>query len=137
MEKQLKCVLLLSLEEMALRRVVVLLWSDPDILDSISKLPIQWCYNDRIKKPWRETIVDKVKDKVSKLELPKSLTKRMIDIVHPIGVEIRRWKEIHQDRFSILLEDINLPVWVKLCWTTAGTIDDKKKQRKHSYVAMC
>ncbi|GBO22522.1 hypothetical protein AVEN_16474-1 [Araneus ventricosus] len=126
MEKQLKCVLLLPLKEMALRRVVVLLWSDPDILASISKLPIQWYYKDENRKPWLKTIVNKVKDKVSKLELPKSLTKRMIHIVHPIGVEIRRWKEIHQDRFSILLEDINLRVWVKLCWTTAGTIDDKK-----------
>ncbi|GBO45744.1 hypothetical protein AVEN_179675-1 [Araneus ventricosus] len=126
MEAQLKYVLLLPLKEMALRRVVVLLWSDSEILASISKLPTQWCYNDASRKPLLKTIVDKVKDKVSKLELPKSLTKRMIDIVHPIGVEIRRWKEIHQDRFSILLEDINLPVWVKLCWTTAGTIDDKK-----------
>ncbi|GBN37761.1 hypothetical protein AVEN_110084-1 [Araneus ventricosus] len=126
MEKQLKCFLLLSLKEMALRRMSVLLWSDSDISTSFLKFPIYGYGSNEWGKKLRETTLDKVVDKVSKLDLPKSLTKQMIDIFHPIGVEIRRWKEIHQDIFSILLEDINLPVWVKLGWTTAGTIDDKK-----------
>ncbi|GBL90444.1 hypothetical protein AVEN_180284-1 [Araneus ventricosus] len=126
MEKQLKCVLLLSLKEMALRRVAVLLWSDSDISASILKFPFYGYGNKEWEKILRETILDKVVDKASKLQLPKSLTKQMIDIVLAIGVEIRRWKDMHYDIFSILFEDINLPVWEKLCWTTGGTIDDRK-----------
>ncbi|GBN94483.1 hypothetical protein AVEN_48732-1 [Araneus ventricosus] len=69
MEKQLKCVLLLSLKEMALRRVAVLLWSDSDISGSILKFPIHGYYNNEMKKLLREATLDKVVDKVSKLDL--------------------------------------------------------------------
>ncbi|GBN63645.1 hypothetical protein AVEN_80617-1 [Araneus ventricosus] len=126
MEEPLKCVLMLSLKQLALRRVAVLLWCDSDILASISKFPIQGYYTEECKKLWRETILDKVVDKVSKLELPKLLTKQVIDVVYPIGVEIRRWKESHEEIFIVSIEDINVLDWVKPCFTTAGTIDDKK-----------
>ncbi|GBN38697.1 hypothetical protein AVEN_249493-1 [Araneus ventricosus] len=74
----------------------------------------------------RETIEDKIKDKVLKLELPKSLAKQMIDIVRPICFEIRKWKKFHQDFFYDPHKEISLPDSAKLCWTTAGTIDYRK-----------
>ncbi|GBN51233.1 hypothetical protein AVEN_14051-1 [Araneus ventricosus] len=130
MEKKLKCVLLLSLKEMALRRVAVFFWSDTDILASISKFRLHEFPTEDSKKEWLEKIDNKIKDKMLKLELPKSLTKQMIDIVRPIGLEIRRWKKFHQDFFHEGLfqssEEICLPASAKLCWTTAGRIDNKK-----------
>ncbi|GBM87465.1 hypothetical protein AVEN_9562-1 [Araneus ventricosus] len=126
MEKQLKYVLLLSLKEMALRRVAVILWSDSDILASISKFRTSWFSNEESEKEWREIIEHNVKDKMLKLELPKSLTKQMIDIVRRIGLQIRRWKECQEDYLRNDGEAIILPNSAKLCWTTAGTIDYRK-----------
>ncbi|GBN68245.1 hypothetical protein AVEN_68597-1 [Araneus ventricosus] len=130
MEKQLKCVLLLSLKEMALRKVMVILWSDSDILAFISKLQFDMLTPDEIETEWRETAEDKVKDKVAKLELPESLKKQMIDVVYPIGLEIGRWKESHEDYFLDSWDQIIAPDLAKLCWTAAGTIDCRKTAEK-------
>ncbi|GBN50532.1 hypothetical protein AVEN_176983-1 [Araneus ventricosus] len=125
MEKQLKCVLLLSLQEMALRRLAVLLWSGSDILASISKFQSYGSY-DEIMKKWLETIEGKVQDKMLKLELPECLTKQMIDIVKPIGLQLKRRKEFLDDDLNDMSQEISLPDSAKLCWTTAGTIDYRK-----------
>ncbi|GBN06474.1 hypothetical protein AVEN_177232-1 [Araneus ventricosus] len=126
MEKQLKYVLMLSLKEMALRRVAVLLWYDSDILTSISKFQSDtlFCINRR--KEWRETIDKKIKDKMLKLNLPESLTKQMIDIVEPISLEIKRWKTFHGDFIYNSYKEISSPDLAKLCWTTVGTINYQK-----------
>ncbi|GBO06313.1 hypothetical protein AVEN_226603-1 [Araneus ventricosus] len=125
MEKQLKCVLMLSLKEMALRTVTVLLWNDSDTA-SVSKFRIPGFHTEESKKEWREIIEDKMKDKILKLELPESLTKQVIDIVRPIGLQIRRWKDCQEDYLSNKNKKITLPNSVKLFWNTAGMIDYRK-----------
>ncbi|GBN85491.1 hypothetical protein AVEN_122091-1 [Araneus ventricosus] len=129
MEKQLKCVLLLSLKEMALRRVAVLLWSDSDILASISKFQMSEFAFDKTGREWRVTIEDKIKDKMFKLKLPESLTKQMIVLIRPNSLEIRRWKKSHEYYLWMKIREI-LPNSAKPCWTTAGTIDNKKTAEK-------
>ncbi|GBN80134.1 hypothetical protein AVEN_133763-1 [Araneus ventricosus] len=126
MEKQLKYVLLLSLKEMTLRRVAVLLWSGSDILVSISKFRHEGSGIEESTREWLETIEPKIKDKVLKLELPKSLTEQMIDIVRPIGLQIKRWKESQEYHLGIEIQEIILPNSAKLCWTSAGSINNRK-----------
>ncbi|GBN13794.1 hypothetical protein AVEN_81609-1 [Araneus ventricosus] len=130
MEKQLKCVLLLSLKEMALRRVAVLLWSGSDILASVAKFSSYLHYTQRNQVEWQITIVDKVVDKVFELELPKLLTWQLNYIVHPIGLEIRNWRERHKFIFFYDFKDINLLDLAKLRWTTVGAIDYRKTAKE-------
>ncbi|CAL1280585.1 unnamed protein product [Larinioides sclopetarius] len=122
MAKQLRCIQLLSLKQMALRKVAVILWSDPDTLAAISKFQLSGL-SCNTEKEWRETIESKIKDKMSKFELPDSLKEQMIDIVEPMGIEIRKWKARHQEYFDELYEENRLPDSAKLCFTTAGMID--------------
>ncbi|CAL1280587.1 unnamed protein product [Larinioides sclopetarius] len=122
MAKQLRCVQLLSLKQMTLRKVAVILWSDPDTLAAISKFQLLGL-SSNTEKEWRETIESKIKDKMSKFELPESLKEQMIDIVEPMGIEIRKWKARHQEYFDELYEENHLPDSAKLCFTTAGMID--------------
>ncbi|GBN68244.1 hypothetical protein AVEN_68596-1 [Araneus ventricosus] len=126
MEKQLKWVLLLPLKEMALRRVAVLLWSGSDILASVMKFQHDRFGIEESKWKWLRTIEPKAKDRVLKLELPESLMKQMIDIVGPIGLQIKRWKESLEYHLSIEIQEIILPNSAKLCWTSAGSINNRK-----------
>ncbi|GBN19557.1 hypothetical protein AVEN_130047-1 [Araneus ventricosus] len=130
MEKQLRYVLMLSLEEMALRRVAVVLWNEPDILASIGKLQFKPDRNpfhpawDEIE--WRGTVECKVTDEMSKLLLPESLKKQMIPRLKAVGLEIPIWKVLHEAYLSDSNEDFNIDILEKLFWTTVGTVDYKK-----------
>ncbi|GBO10660.1 hypothetical protein AVEN_50175-1 [Araneus ventricosus] len=127
MEKQLKCVLkMLSLEELALRRVAIGLWSDSNILASISKFRLFGFSTLERKKDWQEIIEDKIKDKMLQLELPASIMKELIDIVRPISLDIRRWKIVYQGYFFASNEEIGLPDSAKLCFTSAGSVDYRR-----------
>ncbi|GBN76752.1 hypothetical protein AVEN_113086-1 [Araneus ventricosus] len=84
---------------MALRGAV-LLRSGSDVLASILKFRYDGFVTKESKKEWRETIEPKIKDKVLKLQLPKSLTKQMTDVSRPIGLQLKRWQESHEDRES-------------------------------------
>ncbi|CAL1267679.1 unnamed protein product [Larinioides sclopetarius] len=138
MEKQLKSVLLLSLKEMALRRVAVILWSDSDI-SAVLKLPtcgfdidINTIHlaTEKMRKECRETIVNKVKDKVLKLELPESLRKQINDIVYPISEEIKKLKKYQEDCLRDKDVKTILPCSAQLCWTSAGAIHTRKTAEK-------
>ncbi|CAL1288922.1 unnamed protein product [Larinioides sclopetarius] len=123
MNKQLKCVLFLSLKEMSLRRVAVLLWRNSDILDAISKFRSLSFFNS---KKWRETFDERIKDEVSKLELPESLTKWMTDIVNPISLEIQKWKNFHENFIYNSYNHLSSSDLSKLCWNSEGTINYQK-----------
>ncbi|GBN64022.1 hypothetical protein AVEN_80174-1 [Araneus ventricosus] len=127
MEKHLSYVSKLSLQEMALRRVAVVLWSDSDILASIGKFRFRY---DKYQKEWQETIEGKVADKVSKLQLPESLKKQMMQILKPIGLQILRWKMFHEAYVSNSSANYDVPILAKLCWTTSGAVDYQKTAEK-------
>ncbi|CAL1293779.1 unnamed protein product [Larinioides sclopetarius] len=102
---------------MCLRKLAVNLWSSSDIVASIWKIEA-FTY---VTEDWREICEDRMKEKVTKLELPKALTKQMIDIVHPIGTEIRRWKMILKNSFSVSSASP-----AKIYFTATGLINYQK-----------
>ncbi|GBM82466.1 hypothetical protein AVEN_48629-1 [Araneus ventricosus] len=141
MGKQLSFVVKLSLEEMALRRVVVNLWTEADVLDTIEKLLfglpfdeediLYWNEIDQLKfeimhsNQWRE-INEAVEAKVSELAISESLKKRMMHTVRPIGLEMLRWRllfhEVHIGESGEVLY-MHVP---QLCWTSVGAVDFRK-----------
>ncbi|CAL1286326.1 unnamed protein product [Larinioides sclopetarius] len=141
MEKQLRLIPKLSLEEMALRRVVVNLWNEADILDSISELPTNEIPDDECSEPsrirlerqnkeWRAIIENEVKAKMGKLVIPESLKKRMMHIVRPIGLQIRDWKTFMEAYLSDSPKYLDVRFLEQLCWTSAGAIDYQKTAEK-------
>ncbi|GBN01426.1 hypothetical protein AVEN_3177-1 [Araneus ventricosus] len=114
MEKRLYCGLVLSLEEIALRRVVTRLWNE-SVFDSGEKLRYIW-----------DIVEGEVKDKVSKLMLPESFKKRIMHLVRPIGSGILNWQVYHEDNFIAAGEVFDLHILQQLRWTYAGAIDYRK-----------
>ncbi|CAL1287305.1 unnamed protein product [Larinioides sclopetarius] len=90
MEKKLDLVPKLSLNEMALRRVVVNLYYESlsDTMGKGFKLADEFGF-------WQKKTED-VKWKVSNLALPKLLKKKLTNSVEPICTEMQRWKLLHE-----------------------------------------
>ncbi|XP_055924991.1 uncharacterized protein LOC129956958 [Argiope bruennichi] len=124
MEQQLSFVLKLSLEEMALRRSVINLWSETDVLSSIEDLEFESLPEGR------ETLNGMVKEKISNLVIPEPLKKRMMIIVKPIGAELARWKTFHKNVVNWSHDGLGLNILKQLCWTPAGTVDYPKSAEK-------
>ncbi|CAL1281813.1 unnamed protein product [Larinioides sclopetarius] len=118
MEKQLNLVPKLSLNEMALRRVVVNL-----CYESLSDMMGKELESTGSLLFWLKKI-DDVKKKISKLVLPAPLKQRMMDLVEPTCTEMQRWQSFHED----LLKDccINFD---QLYWTCTG-LDYRKTAEK-------
>ncbi|KAF8789789.1 hypothetical protein HNY73_007702 [Argiope bruennichi] len=114
---------MLPLQEITLRRLVVILWNGYDILASIGKHHIKSMLYCEFKSEWCETVESKVITKISKLALPDLLTEQMIQIAKPIGLQIRRWKWFHEKYLSDSREEFDVPVLTKLCWTSEGKVD--------------
>ncbi|KAF8789446.1 hypothetical protein HNY73_007384 [Argiope bruennichi] len=137
MEKQPIFVLKLSLQEMALRRVVVKLWNEKEILTSIvnfrkevtpdheSERAGRCCQEkEKDSKELQEMTENKVKNKVKNLVLPESLKKQMMLIIKPIGSQILRWKMSFRKRNAInCSDDWDIDILEQLCWTSTGTVD--------------
>ncbi|GBN15516.1 hypothetical protein AVEN_52275-1 [Araneus ventricosus] len=116
----------LSLKDMAIRRLASVLFKESNILASISNFHCKFSLCDEV---WRETVEDKLPDEISKLGLPKSLTKLLIDTVKPMGLQVGRWKEFHEEYLHDSHgEEIHfdVPILEKLRWTTAGAVDYRK-----------
>ncbi|GBN01431.1 hypothetical protein AVEN_3181-1 [Araneus ventricosus] len=114
MGKRLFFGVVLSLEEIALRRVVTRLWNE-SVFDSGEKLRDIW-----------DIVEGEVKDKVSKLMLPESFKKRIMHLVRPIGSGILNWQVYHEDNFIAAGEVFDLHILQQLRWTYAGAIDYRK-----------
>ncbi|CAL1285199.1 unnamed protein product [Larinioides sclopetarius] len=129
MTKQLSDVLKLSLQELALRKVAIVLWKGSHSLVSIRNFHFKSiCYCD-YQKYWCENVECKVSDKISKLQLPETSTKQLRQILKPIGLEILRWKKYHEDYLndsSEVFEYFDVPILEKLCFTAVGTVDYRK-----------
>ncbi|CAL1293402.1 unnamed protein product [Larinioides sclopetarius] len=77
----------LSLKDVAFRRMAVVLWMEPNILASLTKFHYtSQYYVSEIPELWRETVGDKIVDNISKLGLPMSLTKQLIDTVKEMAL---------------------------------------------------
>ncbi|GBN56771.1 hypothetical protein AVEN_192880-1 [Araneus ventricosus] len=127
MEKQLNLVLKLSLNEMALRRVAVNLWSESLILAAMQRVRKFDQGSSIISRVVWEKILDWVKEKVSELVLPESLKERMMHLVRPVGREIVRWKLFHEYILNdISDEDFDIRTLEQLCWTCTGAVDYRK-----------
>ncbi|GBM26055.1 hypothetical protein AVEN_62018-1 [Araneus ventricosus] len=116
----------LSLKDMAIRRLASVLFKESNILASISNFHCKFSLCDEV---WQETVEDKLPDEISKLGLPKSLKKLLIDTVKPMGLQVGRWKEFHEEYLHDSYgEEIHfdVPILVKLRWTAAGAVDYRK-----------
>ncbi|GBL90693.1 hypothetical protein AVEN_219358-1 [Araneus ventricosus] len=112
----------MSLEEIGLRKLVVLLWSHPRNLNSLKSFRFS-SEDDNVKvKEWNAEI-EKVKDQVGELKLPKTLEKKIMLLLKPVGSELIKWRSFHE----------NYVFWFECCsfvdliiWTFQGTIDYRK-----------
>ncbi|KAF8789459.1 uncharacterized protein LOC129957092 [Argiope bruennichi] len=125
MEKQLRFMLKLSLQQMALRRVVVNLCNETDVLTLIENLRPKWFLHHELEEVIGPT-VEAVKDKVSKLELLESLKKRMGHLIRPVVLDILDWKTCHEKFLNKSNEHLDVSILELLCWTSAGAIDYQK-----------
>ncbi|KAF8789464.1 uncharacterized protein LOC129957535 [Argiope bruennichi] len=125
MEQQLVCALKLPLKEMAIRRVVVNVWNASDVLAAIEKFRFKSPTGYICEDVWRE-IVDKVKEKISKLMCPESLKKQMMHLVKPIGSDIIRWKLFHEYILEDSREYLDIHILEQLRWSCTGAIDYQK-----------
>ncbi|GBM60934.1 hypothetical protein AVEN_192390-1 [Araneus ventricosus] len=124
MEKQLSYVLTLSLEEMALRKIAVILINVPDFLATTENFPFELV--EFYQSQWLDTVEWKIRDKMSNLKLPESLARQMIPTLKAVGTEILKWKLFHNVFLNDPNEHFDVHVVEKLCWTTAGTVDYRK-----------
>ncbi|GBO37904.1 hypothetical protein AVEN_175301-1 [Araneus ventricosus] len=120
-----------SLKDMAIRRLTAAFFKESTILASISDFHSEFSAFDHYDSPqvWRETVEDKLLDVISKLGLPKSLNKVLLDTVKPMSRQVRRWKVFHEKYLHDSHgEEIHLdiPILEKLCWTSTGAVDYRK-----------
>ncbi|GBL94404.1 hypothetical protein AVEN_7376-1 [Araneus ventricosus] len=116
----------LSLKDMAIIRLADVLFKESNILASISNFHDKYPLNVE---DWRETVEDKLPDEISKLGLPKSLQKLVIDTAKPVGRQVGRWKQFHEKYlYDSHGEEIHfdVPILEKLRWTAAGAVDYRK-----------
>ncbi|GBO14656.1 hypothetical protein AVEN_258223-1 [Araneus ventricosus] len=122
-----------SLKDMAIRRMATVLFKESTILASISNMHTRSRSFINYEGEWRETVEDKLPDEVSKLGLPKSLTKLLIDTVKLMCRQVGKWKEFHEEYLQDSLdEDIyfDIAILEKLCWTAAGAVDYGKTAKE-------
>ncbi|XP_055925186.1 uncharacterized protein LOC129957074 [Argiope bruennichi] len=129
MEKRPNFVLKLSLEEMALRRVVANVCNETDVFASNDIFQIE-SINTREFDVICEPAVDQIKDKVSRLVLPELLKKRMAHLVKPLLIEIFEWKIFHGKFFFNSDEHFDASILKLMCWTSVGSVDYQKTAEK-------
>ncbi|GIX99033.1 hypothetical protein CDAR_518991 [Caerostris darwini] len=124
MEDKIDIQLMPCLEQRALRTAAAFLWNQDDIRPLTTGFSFRSFIDDYSMKMWRTNIEDKVKEKVSRLLLPKRMKEEISLLIPPIGAEILKWKYYHNEFLNEKLFEFFLTR--KLCWTSLGTIDYKK-----------
>ncbi|GBM34731.1 hypothetical protein AVEN_208891-1 [Araneus ventricosus] len=111
---------------MAIGRLAAALFKESNILASITNFHGEYPLSVE---DWRETVEDKLTDEISKLGLPKSLTKLVNDTAKPMGRQVESWKQFHEKYLHDSHgEEIHfdIPILEKLLWTAAGAVDYRK-----------
>ncbi|WP_265040588.1 hypothetical protein [Wolbachia endosymbiont (group A) of Ectemnius continuus] len=108
-----------SLEHGALIRTAITSWNQSDIRALMTEFYFPLLGSERREK-WQE-IEDKVIEKIPQLPQPEPLKKEILGFVKPIGLQILKWMEYHDENCYL---GIDLPN--ELCWTPQGAVDKKK-----------
>lgn len=110
-----------SLENLASTKIAIELWSHPDVKEEI----IRFCVSNVLWwKVW-DGIQKRVEAKVSSLYLPKIHKCELILTVKQIGLHIQMW--IRQYKYLFVCSETSTRAFVnELCWTSKGTINNKK-----------
>ncbi|RDD35197.1 hypothetical protein Wcon_00664 [Wolbachia endosymbiont of Cylisticus convexus] len=109
-----------SLEHITLVKIAITLWNQDDIRALTARFYFRSLILSERRKEW-QVVEDRVIEKIPGLLLPGPLEKKVLNFIKPIGLEILKWREYH-DQNSYL--GIDLPN--ELCWTSQGTVDQKK-----------
>ncbi|WP_264339069.1 hypothetical protein [Wolbachia endosymbiont (group A) of Cydia splendana] len=109
-----------SLEHITLVKIAITLWNQDDIRALTARFYFRSLILSERRKEW-QVVEDKVIEKIPELLLPEPLKKKVLNFIKPIGLEILKWREYH-DQNSYL--GIDLPN--ELCWTPQGTVDKKE-----------
>ncbi|KAF8787525.1 hypothetical protein HNY73_009111 [Argiope bruennichi] len=109
METELNYGLMLSLKEITLRRVVIILWSQTDILSSQDSSNINY----------------QVENNIRKLELIPVLTEQMIYLMQHIESEILNWRIFHE-HYLEMPEGFDARILQLLSWTVSGAVEYQK-----------
>ncbi|GBL88155.1 hypothetical protein AVEN_8021-1 [Araneus ventricosus] len=112
MEMKLSYSLMLSLKEISLRRVAVILRNQIDIFASFDTFEGE----------------DEVKNNLSELEIPPLFKEQMMQLVQPIGSEIRKWNLFRSKYLNYLFKKIHLQILDQHYWTILGTVDYRKTE---------
>ncbi|GFT72342.1 hypothetical protein NPIL_158631 [Nephila pilipes] len=107
-------VFLLSLERIALVKVAVSIYNNPEMRDLVRNCNRHHCLGlccfDK-----RELFI---RQKASNCAIPKSLLENVLRLIQPIHHEFQRFRKIHYDDF-----DIDFGQLKNICWNSIGSID--------------
>lgn len=109
-----------SLEHITLVKIAITLWNQDDIRALTARFYFRSLILSERRKEW-QIVEDRVIEKIPGLLLPGPLEKKVLNFIKPIGLEILKWREYHDQNFYL---GIDLPN--ELCWTSQGTVDQKK-----------
>ncbi|XP_055927449.1 uncharacterized protein LOC129958797 [Argiope bruennichi] len=118
------------LQELSLRKLLVILWTQDDVISAIQKFQCTSSPLDRMMIIWRNTVEIEVQRKILNIGLPSRLEKKMKALVKPMGCDILKWKLFHEHYFSHANGYMGLHFLKQLQWTKAGAIDYGKTAEK-------
>ncbi|GBM98567.1 hypothetical protein AVEN_227586-1 [Araneus ventricosus] len=111
---------MLTLTEIALRKVAIMLWSKPENLHSLKYFRFVSRDSNGKLNEWHELITT-VAEQASHLELPATLKKELASLLKPIGSEFLKFRSFVENFFygnSELVDYMDANVW-----TDQGSID--------------
>ncbi|XP_055925881.1 uncharacterized protein LOC129957550 isoform X2 [Argiope bruennichi] len=120
MEFDLNSLHLMSLQELAIRRLAVQLCNQPQMLAYAVKIDP----DARYEKEHETTMYDLLKDLLTEVPLPPSMKHELFSLMKSVSREIIKWLELHE----CYLDPYNLNVCEMenlehLCWTSLGSVD--------------
>lgn len=110
-----------SLESLAFNKIAVELWSHPDIKEAI----VDFCLGDfEWWKMWADVQI-KVEMNIQLLKLPEITRRQLLLVVKQIGLHIHFWLRCY--KYLFVFSERSTRAFINdLCWTSKGTIDEKK-----------
>ncbi|GIY86352.1 hypothetical protein CDAR_513591 [Caerostris darwini] len=133
-----------SLKEMMMIKVAILLSRDNEIKSLVVNVKDDFydssiSFYDLRGNQWTE-IQEKAMDKISTVELPTSLQKRIVELIKPLSLEAQKWKGIHSflgntvSDQDICWKGDGLINWQKTMWTL---LIKKKLDVTHRFLLAC
>ncbi|XP_055924831.1 uncharacterized protein LOC129956878 [Argiope bruennichi] len=119
-DSQLKSLCRLSLEDISIRRVAVLLCSDPiKFMSPISAVNV--CGGKKASR------VEVFKRTITELCLPESMTDNLVNIMNFVFLETHKWLKFHEEFLKSKHSRFKYPQYLKhMHWTHMGTVNYRK-----------